>query len=372
MLRRRHAGILAAVGLLVAGCADNAPQDTLDPAGPSARTIDNLFTPVLWIAVAVFVLVQGLIVGFIIKYRQKKGDEESLPGQIHGNTRLEVSWTILPAVVLAGVAVFTVPVIFELNEKPDSGIEVAVEGQQFWWSYRYDAAAGATVRPFETANELHIPAGEPVYLTLTSNDVIHSFWAPRLNGKRDVVPGRVHHWTLEADEPGVYAGQCAEFCGTSHANMRLKVVAHDRTGYDDWLTDQQREGTEPAEIVEARQAPTTTTTTATATDGAAAEEDSPDGDPATGFALFEQKGCAGCHQVDGVWEEVAADSPAAPNLTHLFDRDCFAGCIYNLDDRNEMEAWLRDPQRKAGSLMVIGQLTEAEIDDLYAYLRTLD
>jgi cytochrome c oxidase subunit II len=270
------------------------------------------------------------------------------------------------------VAVFTVPVIFELDEKPDGGIEVAVEGQQFWWAYHYDAAAGATERPFATANELHIPAGEPVYLTLTSKDVIHSFWAPRLNGKRDVVPGRVHHWTLEADEPGVYAGQCAEFCGTSHANMRLKVVAHDRAGYEEWLTDQQREGTTPEGTVTAQQA-TTTTSTATTGEGSAAEdEDDPEGDPATGFALFEQKGCAGCHQVDGVWEDVAADSPSAPNLTHLFDRDCFAGCIYDLDDRNEMEAWLRDPQRKAGSLMVIGELTEAEIDDLYAYLRTLD
>jgi cytochrome c oxidase subunit 2 len=174
-------------------------------------------------------------------------------------------------------------------------------------------------------------------------DVIHSFWAPRLNGKRDVVPGRTHTWTIEADEPGAYSGQCAEFCGTSHPNMRLKVVAHAPEDFEAWLEDQQREQSEP-------------------TGGA----------EAAGYTLFQQKGCAGCHQVDGVWEEVAEDSPPAPNLTHLFDRSCFAGCIYDLTDRNELEAWLRDPQRKAGSLMVIGELSEAEIDNLYAYLRTLE
>ena len=343
MVRRRHAGVLVAVGLALAACADNAPQDSLDPAGPNARTIDNLFTPVLWIAVGVFVVVQALIVGFLVKYRRRKDDsDDELPGQIHGNTRLEVGWTILPALILGGVAVVTVPAIFVLEEKPDNAIEVAVEGQQFWWAYTYDEAAGATERPFVTANELHIPAGEPVYLTLTSKDVIHSFWAPRLNGKRDVVPGRVHTWTLEADEPGVYSGQCAEFCGTSHANMRLKVVAHDEVGWKEWVATQQEEPAVP-------------------TEGLAAE----------GYEVFGQL-CSTCHVVDGQWDQVAEASPAAPNLTHLFSRDCFAGCIYDLNDRNELEAWLRNPQRKAGSLMVIGELSETQIDQLYAYLTTLD
>jgi cytochrome c oxidase subunit 2 len=184
--------------------------------------------------------------------------------------------------------------------------------------------------------------GVPVYLKLQSRDVIHSFWAPKLNGKKDVVPGRVHNWKLQADEPGVYSGQCAEFCGTSHAFMRLKVVAHDQAGWEAWLKTMQTPLTEP-------------------TDGLAAE----------GHELFAQKGCSGCHQIDGEYEEVAKGSPSAPNLTKLFTRDCFAGCIYDLDDRNELEAWLRNPQRKAGSLMVIGKLTEDEIDRLYAYLQTL-
>jgi cytochrome c oxidase subunit 2 len=176
---------------------------------------------------------------------------------------------------------------------------------------------------------------------LQSRDVIHSFWAPRLNGKRDVVPGHNSTWQLEADKPGVYSGQCAEFCGTSHANMRLKVVAHDQTSWQAWVANQER----PAVIP---------------TSGLAAQ----------GYTLFGQR-CATCHIINGVYNQKKAGTPSAPNLTHLFSRDCFAGCIYDLTNRTELEAWLRNPQRKEGSLMVIGQLSENDIDKLVAYLQTL-
>jgi cytochrome c oxidase subunit II len=338
--------LTAATLLLLGSCASDAPQDSLDPAGPKARLIDDLFRPVFWVAVVVFVLVEGLIIVAMVRGRRRPGDGvDDLPAQIHGNTRLELGWTFLPAAILAGVSIFTIPVIFQLNEKPDDALEVTVYGQKYWWSYEYGEQEqyGIDGDGIVTANELHIPAGTPVFLTLKSKDVIHSFWAPRLNGTRDVVPGRVHTWSLEADEPGVYSGQCKEFCGTSHANMRLKVVAHDEAGWQEWVDQMSDDPSEPTS-----------------------------GDAAEGFALFAQKGCSGCHQVDGQYEEVANDSPPAPNLTHLFTRDCFAGCIYDLTDRNEVEAWLRDPQRKAGSLMVIGQLKEDEIDKLYAYLRTLE
>ncbi len=334
------------VALATGGCATNAPQDTLDPAGPFAETIDNLFMPVVWVAVAVFILVEGAIVYFVVRYRRRADDDDDeMPIQFHGSTKLEITWTILPALVLGLIAVFTIPVVFDLNAKPAGALEVDVTGQKYWWGYTYGVqpAFGIEEGGIVTANELHIPAGEPVYLTLTSPDVIHSFWTPRLNGKRDVVPGREHTWSIQAFEPGVYSGQCAEFCGTSHANMRLKVVAHDQAGWDEWVDQMQRPTVEPLT-------------------GLAAE----------GFTQFSQKGCAACHRVEGSFEMVAADSPPAPDLTKLFTRDCFAGCIYDLNDRNEMEAWLRDPQRKAGSLMVIGELTEAEIDSLYAYLETLE
>ncbi len=333
--------------LVLTGCASDAPQSALDPAGPFARTLHNLFIPVVWVATGVFILVQGVIVYAVIRWRRRADDDgEELPAQMHGNTKLEIGWTILPALVLGLVAIFTIPVVFELNAKPADALQVSVTGAKYWWSYEYGNQPRFGITDPDgivTANELHIPAGQTVQLRLVSDDVIHSFWAPRLNGKQDVVPGREHAWLLEADEPGVYSGQCAEYCGTSHANMRLKVVAHDQDGWADWVEQMQLDPLEPAS-------------------GAAAR----------GFQLFSQKGCAGCHQIDGSYEVVAPDSPAAPNLSHLFSRDCFAGCIYDLNDRNELEAWLRDPQRKAGSLMVVGALTEAEIDDLYAYLETLE
>jgi cytochrome c oxidase subunit II len=341
---RRLTVLVLGLGLLATACASDAPQDSLDPAGPEARQIDNLFGPVMGAAIVVLVVVQALVVYAVLRYRRRPDEPEGLdevPAQVHGNTRLEIGWTILPALILAVVAIFTVPVIFDLTEEPEDALTVDVVGQRYWWAYRYPEQDRMPGPAFTTANELHIPARQQVLLRLTAEDVIHSFWAPRLNGKRDVVPGREHTWKLEADEPGVYSGQCAEFCGTSHANMRLKVVAHDQEDWEAWLDDQQRPAEEP-----------------------------PSGLAATGFELFGQR-CATCHQVDGSWEQVAEDSPPAPNLTHLFSRDCFAGCIFDLN-RNELEAWLRDPQRKAGSLMVIGQLSESEIDQLYEYLRTLE
>jgi cytochrome c oxidase subunit 2 len=346
-LRRAGQVVLGlALTLIVAGCASNAPQDTLKPKGKYAREIDNLFKPVFLIAVLVFILVEGLVLYSVLKYRRRNDDLDEpgdFPDQIHGSTKLEIGWTILPALVLGVVAIVTIPVIFDLNAHPKNSMDVTVTGQKYWWGYEYPTQSDVGItKAITTANELHIPAGKTVYLTLKSKDVIHSFWAPRLNGKRDVVPGRVHTWLLQADKPGVFSGQCAEFCGTSHANMRLKVVAHDQASWDKWVATMEAPLTKP-------------------TSGLAAE----------GYQLFSQKGCAGCHKVDGEWDQVAKGNPSAPNLTKLFTRDCFAGCIYNLDDRNEVEAWLRNPQRKAGSLMKIGPLTEGEIDRLYAYLQTL-
>jgi cytochrome c oxidase subunit 2 len=341
---RRLTLLAVTLALVAAACASDAPQDTLDPAGPDARQINNLFGPVMIAAFVVFVVVQGLIVYAVLKFRRRSGAAEGLdevPAQVHGNTRLEIGWTILPALILAVVAIFTVPVIFDLARQPKDALTVDVVGQKYWWGYHYPSQEKMDGPAFTTANELHIPAGQEVFLRMSSKDVIHSFWAPRLNGKRDVVPGRVQTWKLQADKPGVYSGQCAEFCGTSHANMRLKVVAHDQQGWQDWLDGQQRPAAEPKS-----------------------------GLAKTGFDLFGQR-CATCHQVDGSYEKVAASSPPAPNLTHLFSRDCFAGCTFDLN-RNELEAWLRNPQRKAGSLMVIGQLSETEIDQLYAYLSTLE
>jgi cytochrome c oxidase subunit 2 len=344
LVRRWYRLAALAPLLFLTACAKDTPQSIFHPEGKFAREIDHLQRPVFYIAGIVFVLVQGLVIVAIVKFRERPGEEDELPAQMHGNFKLEIGWTIVPALILAIVGAVTLPVIFDLASIPKHALDVNVYGQKYWWGYEYPGQSqyGITDTGIRTANELHIPAGVTVNLTMRSRDVIHSFWAPELNGKRDVVPGRVHHWKLEADHPGVYSGQCAEFCGTSHAFMRIKVVAHDQASWQKWVDQMQTPSVKP-------------------TSGLAAE----------GYELFSQKGCKGCHQIDGQYEEVAKDAPSAPNLTKLFTRDCFAGCIYDLTDRNELEAWLRNPQRKAGSLMVIGQLKEDEIDRLYAYLSTL-
>ena len=195
----RLAGAAAALALLLASCAENAPQDSLRPAGPYQEEIHRLFVPVFWVAAAIFFLVQGALVYFLYRYRHRPG-REGVPPQVHGNTRLEIAWTIAPALILAFVAVPTVTTIFDLARRPSGDVlHVQVVGHQWWWEFRYtDPAYDTGQGPLTTANQLHVPVGRTVELTLTAdpqdvlgagNAVIHSFWAGRLFGKQDVVPG---------------------------------------------------------------------------------------------------------------------------------------------------------------------------------------
>lgn len=371
---RRASGALVAVvvSLAAAGCASDAPQDTLEPEGPAARTIDNLIMPIFGIAGIVFVFVLGGVLWLGWKFKARDDEPEGdLPEQVHGNTKLEIGWTIVPAIILAGVSVFTVATIFDLAEAEEGAMEVEVFGQQWWWEYRYDTDGDGETDDIVTANELVIPAGEPVNLSITSRDVIHSFWAPKLNGKKDAVPGRDHPLTLEADEPGRYLGQCTEFCGLSHANMNLVVEALDPEEFDAWRENQVTDAEEP-------------------TDEAAM----------AGLTTFEQF-CTTCHQVDGLNEVEVGEADliagVAPNLTHFMTRQTFAGAMFDLmvtDDpectspvtpsadqclnRPQLEAWLRNPPAEkpmaadAERGMPELGLNEDQIDDLVAYLITLD
>jgi cytochrome c oxidase subunit II len=237
--RAKIAALSGGSAVLLAGCArTNIPQDTFNPAGPDARQEAHLYWGVFVVAVLVFVLVEGLIVFRSAKYRSRAGRPE--PVQIHGSKRLERTWTIIPAVMLAVVAGFTIPVIFSLAAKPaGSYLQVDVIGHQWWWEVTYPG------RNITTANEIHIPAGQPVYVTITSKDVIHSFWVPRLAGKQDLEPGRTNHLKIQADHPGTYEGQCAEFCGESHANMRFKVIADSQPDFQAWLADESSPAARP-------------------------------------------------------------------------------------------------------------------------------
>ena len=329
---RRLAALSASLFLFLAACAENAPQDTLEPNGPVARQIDNLMNPVFVVAGVIFVLVEGLVLLAVLKFRSRPDAPE--PQQIHGNTRLEVGWTLAPALILVAVAVPTIATIFDIARKPAGALNVTVIGHQFWWEYRYDDLGVVT------ANELRMPVGRPVELTLNSEDVIHSYWIPALAGKTDVVPGRDNRMHLEADAPGEYLGQCAEFCGDSHANMRAKAIAMTPQDFDAWVASQRTPGATPAP-------------------GSPAEE---------GLTVFNQRGCGSCHTVEGV-----STGTLGPNLTHFATRTSFAGSIFENTDAN-LRTWLADPQGvKPGNKMVIpgGRLEPDEIDKLIAYLNGL-
>ena len=241
---RRRAAAAVAIGLLLAGCADNAPQDLFEPAGPNARKIDEDLGGqrfIFIVAGIVAALVIAAVLYIVVKFKDR-GQE--LPDQGHGKPVLELVMTIGPALLLAAVAVPTWIKVMELNESSDAECVVNVTGQQWWWEYDYPAqtCGGITIpEPIVTSGEMVIPAGVPVQLRITSRDVIHSYWIPALNGKRDAVPGRLHPLRMEADEPGIYVGQCTEFCGLSHARMRQAVVALDGADFQTWVDNQLEE-----------------------------------------------------------------------------------------------------------------------------------
>jgi cytochrome c oxidase subunit 2 len=228
---RRFTPLAIATSLLLAACSTEIPQNSLDPASPQARSIDDLWWLVFWIAVVVFVLVEVALVVAIVRFRRRRRGPERPVKQVHGNLRLEIVWTIIPVVILAIVAVPTIRTIFELRDTPDPGenaLEINVIGHQWWWEFEYPEYG------FTTAQEMYIPTDRTVLLNLTSADVIHSFWTPRLHGKRDAVPGRINNLVYFAEEPGDYLGQCAEFCGLAHADMRHMVRAVPPDEFEEW------------------------------------------------------------------------------------------------------------------------------------------
>ncbi|MSO78195.1 MAG: c-type cytochrome [Acidimicrobiia bacterium] len=317
---------LATLALVLNACStESGPknhQNSLRPEGKYAKQIDNLFTPVLWVAVIVGVGVIGATIFMAIRFRRRPGVDVR-PKQTHGSTPLEIGWTILPAVILLIVAVPTVSTIFDLDEKPKNPIEITVVGKQWWWQFDYPKTDSG--KAVVTANEMHIPTGRDVLLTLEACDeslpngqaqadgstspgcnVLHSFWVPALAGKRDVVPGRENQMKVHADEEGVFLGQCAEYCGLSHANMRFRVIAQSPSEYEAWL-ESQREG--PAVDL--------------------AESDAED--------LFAARfQCGNCHTVGD-----SGVSTYGPNLTHIASRATFASGYYELT-RSKLIQWLMD------------------------------
>ncbi len=402
--RRRFGAIVAPIGLLLAGCANDAELDSLDPKGDNAQAIDKLIGPIFIIAGIVLALVAGATLYMAYRFRASRHPHDEWPEQNEGNTTLEILWTMIPTVLLAGIGVFSLIALVDLNDTDANAFEVEVDGetvsweptvvvvgQQWWWEFRYyfdgiditdiDHANDLPPADIVTATQMVIPAGQEIELHVTSRDVLHSFWIPPLNGKRDAVPGRFSPWEVSADEPGTYFGTCTEFCGLSHSRMQMEVIAVTDEQFQTWVTEQMTpytpESVDAQEYLAAVAAGDTEAVAPTAT----AEE--------RGMTAFRTR-CSSCHLLEGVNDDLydpaavaeALVSEAAPNLTHFASRTRFAGgtqVLYNEDGTlavNNLEAWLRNPSAVKDMAPGEGRgmpnlgLSETEIDDLVAFLAT--
>ncbi len=329
--------------LLLTGCElfTTAPQTTFDVKGPVAAEQQKLFMLTLWVCSFIFVAVASSLGYVVIRFRKRKGESDKEgASEVHGHPLVEVSLiaaSILLLVIIAvptySVAVFTYQIP---EEYQDDVVQVTATGYQWWWHFEYPELG------IVTSNELVIPTGRAVNIEVRSQDVVHSFWVPKLGGKRDMVPNRNNNLWLLADEPGEYHGQCAEYCGTSHANMLFRVFAKEPAEFDAWVAATAEPGKDPSA-------------------GLALE----------GKKVFEAKGCRQCHNVTGV----AAGGLLGPDLTHFGSRTTIAAAILPKTEEN-LTLWLTDPERvKPGNKMTPGiapqNLTEAEIERLVAFLQSL-
>jgi cytochrome c oxidase subunit II len=317
-----------------------------DPASPQAAAIRNLSVLVLAITGFIFIVVEGVLIYAVIRFRHRTGARPSEPPQVYGSQPIEIAWTAAPAIIVFILALVTTRTLWEVNtsspvQRLDDGtLFVTVIGHQWWWEYRYEAYNGRKLG-FITANELHVPVSDvnqprAVSLILKSADVCHSFWIPRLAGKTDLIPGRTNHMEFQANKPGLFVGQCAEYCGTQHANMLLRVVVDSPAAFDRWLASESM----------------------SAADDVAGRE---------GKAVFLSQSCVNCHRVRGT----SAQGGYAPDLTHLMSRQTLAaGVIPNTLEN--LRRWVDDPNSiKPGCLMPAFGLSHGDRGLIVDYLKIL-
>lgn len=317
--------------MLLAACDDGSPS-TLDSRGPGAARIEGLWWLMLWISVVTMAIVVAMMILAVRKGR--RADAVADHRARWGEPFIVVAGVIVPAVILTAVFALSLRDMAALAQ-PDrpAAMTVEVVGHDWWWEARYDE--GEVV----TANEIHIPAGRPVRLELTTDDVIHSFWVPQLQAKTDMVSGRVNHTWLEADEPGRYRGQCAEFCGLQHAKMAMYVVAQAPADFEAWLANESQPAQEPT-----------------------------DESAEAGRDVFLNSTCAGCHAIDGT----EATSDVGPDLTHLAGRETIAAGVLE-NNRKNLEQFIVDPQSlKPGAIMPPTELSSDELQALVDYLEQLE
>lgn len=318
--------LLAGMAGLAAGCAGS--PSTLLPASSNATSISELFYLIFWIAVVVFVTVEALLLYSVLRFRRKSNDE--MPKQIHGDTRLEIAWTLAPAIVLVVVFFFTYQTLTALAEVPRDALPVHITGHQWWWEVEYPTLGVLT------ANEIHLPVMQSASFSLESKDVIHSFWVPELGGKTDVIPGHANVAWFRPTQTGSFHGQCAEFCGTEHADMRFEVVVQTQDQFNEWVAQQKQ-----------KPAPSDSLT--------------------QGMTAFTQLGCVGCHTIDGT----IAQGKVGPNLTHIASRQTIGAGVMEMNAVN-LRAWITNPQEvKPGNDMPKLAMTADQVNALMNLLQSL-
>jgi cytochrome c oxidase subunit II len=332
------AGILLAAGLCIAEPqATNPVPSIFEPHSTPADSILDLSNFVLGITGLIFLVVATLLTYAVVRFRSKAGEAQREPAQVYGSTQIELAWTVIPILIVVVLFLATARVLHAIQDapKPPAAVEVTAIGHQFWWEFRYPHLGVVT------ANELHIPVSDPAhptptFLKLLSADTDHSFWVPQLAGKTDLIPNRINETWVDPHRTGLFLGQCAQYCGTQHAKMLLRVSVETPEAFQAWVNAQKQPAIQ-------------------------------DEKEAAGRRVFENTACVNCHAVGGT----NATGRFGPDLTHLMSRATIAaGAAENT--KENLRLWIQKPDAiKPGSLMPAMQLTDADLDALVRYLETL-
>jgi cytochrome c oxidase subunit 2 len=332
------AGILLAAGLCNATQQPANPVPNIfEPHSTPADFIDHLSHFVLIITGMIFLVVFSLLMYAVVKFRGRAADVTREPPQVYGSTQIELAWTVIPILIVVVLFLAAARVIHAIQDapKPATAVEVIAIGHQFWWEFRYPALG------FVTANELHVPVSDsahpmPTFLKLLSADTDHSFWVPQLAGKTDLIPNRVNQTWVDPHRTGMFVGQCAQYCGTQHAKMLLRVWVDSSEDFDTWVHGQKQIAKQDEKEIAGRR-------------------------------VFETTACVNCHAVAGT----AATGTFGPDLTHLMSRQTIAaGGADNTPDN--LRLWIQNPDAiKPGSLMPAMKLSDPDLDALVRYLETL-
>jgi cytochrome c oxidase subunit 2 len=332
----RLAVLSYAMAFVALGQSVHPVGNIFDPRATPAESVYRLSLLVLAVCAAIFLVVAGLLTFTIVRFRRKANDGRE-PAQVYGSNRIEIAWTVIPILIVFVLTMVTARVVVAIQNKPApaDALQATVIGHQWWWEIRYPGLG------IVTANELHVPvstAAKPAltFLKLESADVAHSFWVPQLSGKTDLIPNRTNTMWIDPREEGTFLGNCAEYCGTQHANMLLRVIAQSPADFEKWAAAQKLDA-------------------------------SPDSRMESGRATFLSLSCVSCHTVSGT----SARGKFGPDLSHLMSRATLgSGVIPNT--RENLRAWVKDPQAiKPGNLMPNMQLDSRELDEVVTYLSSL-